>query len=186
MAGVQTIESDCRHKTEQAMNPQAEDDRWGQNGEDDLLDRLFETGAADPRATAQSDAEDVWNVHIIFQRHSFNEFYIHFLRRSTHCLGVWAVNAANNNGIEAPLPGQGTTRAQRIDRALALWRADHNIPPTFPYLDFIELLSHHDETAQPRAGGLFRGVINMIQQLQLEIDRLHDAIESLQTHGQTD
>lgn len=168
------------------MNPQAEDDDWGQ--EDDLLDRLLETGAANPRATAQSDAEEVWNVHMIFQRHSFTEFYVHFLRRSTHCLGVRAVNAANNNGIEEPPPGQGLTRAQRIDRALALWRADHNIPPAFPYSDFMELLAHHDETAgRSRAGGLLRGVINMIQQMQLEIDRLHDAIRSLQqTNGGTD
>jgi hypothetical protein len=161
------------------MNPQAEDDNWGRNGEDDLLDRLFETGAADPHATAQSDAEDVWNVHILFQRHSFNEFYVHFLRRSTHCLGVRAVNAANN-GTEVTPPGQGMTRAQRIDRALALWRADQNVPPQFPYFDFMELVAHHDETAQLTVGGLFRGVINMIHHLHLEIDRLKDTIERLQ------
>lgn len=159
----------------------AESKEWGRNGEDTLLDYLFQTGAIDTRTPLNTEGIDhLWNEYGAFRQHDRLVFEIHFLRRSSRFIGSQAVITADNNGVEVSLPGLGLGEQQRIDRALALWRADERIATPDPYQDFIHIVSHHDENTSRPAGGMFRAVINMIHHLQQENDSLQRRVEGLE------
>ena len=125
------------------MSPSPENDGWGSNGEDTLLDYLFQTGAVDPRTSSTfEEIDQLWNEYGAFRQHSRLVFRIHFLRRSSRFIGSQAVIAADNNGVEVSLPGLRLDEQQRIDRALALWRADERIATPMPYQDFVHVVTH--------------------------------------------